>query len=379
MKKNIRMIYITEFLLLFLIIIFYLLTNVISSNLKSYLAITFLLVILIPNAIFFGIKNTKNYYSGYILRIVLTVLMISGIVLYLLGIVLGFNHGYLINANNIIYSIIPIIVIVVISEYLRYIIVKHSYTNIKAVVVFTLLLSCFQILLELNPRVLSTSYDRFVFICTIVMPIVAENFLCSYLVYHSDVSSSILFKLIVELYMYVIPIVPDLGHYIYAASKVIIPYIIFYIVNKNLLQQEESKRTFADNNKRILIIPVVIFAIVLVILVSGIFKYKLIAVASNSMADIFYRGDAVILEYTEPDEIEIGDILVFTYEGKVITHRVIGIEKVNSKLMFNTKGDANDSPDGFITSEDEVIGKVDYVIKYIGFPTLWANELFRKG
>ena len=363
MKKNIRMIYITEFLLLFLIIIFYLLTNVISSNLKSYLAITFLLVILIPNAIFFGIKNTKNYYSGYILRIVLTVLMISGIVLYLLGIVLGFNHGYLINA----------------SEYLRYIIVKHSYTNIKAVVVFTLLLSCFQILLELNPGVLTTSYDRFVFICTIVMPIVAENFLCSYLVYHSDVSSSILFKLIVELYMYVIPIVPDLGHYIYAASKVIIPYIIFYIVNKNLLQQEESKRTFADNNKRILIIPVVIFAIVLVILVSGIFKYKLIAVASNSMADIFYRGDAVILEYTEPDEIEIGDILVFTYEGKVITHRVIGIEKVNSKLMFNTKGDANDSPDGFITSEDEVIGKVDYVIKYIGFPTLWANELFRKG
>ena len=40
---------------------------------------------------------------------------------------------------------------------------------------------------------------------------------------------------------------------------------------------------------------------------------------------------------------------------------------------------ANALIDEFITSEDEVIGKVDYVIKYIGFPTLWANELFRKG
>ena len=378
MKKNIKMIYITEFLLLFLIIIFYLLTNVISSNLKSYLAITFLLIVFIPNAISFGIKNNKNYYSGYILRIVLTVLMISGIVLYLLGIILGFTHGYSFNFTNIIYSIIPTILIVIISEYLRFIVVKHSYGNIKAIIIFTLLLSCLQILLELNTGVLSTPFERFIFICTIVIPIVAENFLCSYLVYHADVSSSILFKLIVELYMYVIPIVTNLGNYIYASSKVIVPYIIFYIINKNLLQQEESKITFTENNKRVLIVPVIAFVIVLVTLVSGIFKYKLIAVASNSMADIFYRGDAVIVEYTEPENIKIGDVLVFKYEGRVITHRVIGIETVNSILMFNTKGDANDSPDGFITSENEVIGKVDYVIKYIGFPTLWANELFRK-
>ena len=78
MKKNIKAIYLTEIALLILIILFYMLTKVVSSNIKSYLAITFLLIILIINIILFKIDHTKSYYSGYIRRTIITVLMVSG-------------------------------------------------------------------------------------------------------------------------------------------------------------------------------------------------------------------------------------------------------------------------------------------------------------
>ena len=378
MKKNIKAIYMIELALLFLTIIFYMLTKVISSNLKSYLAITFLLIILTASMITFGRDENRDYYQNYIIRTIITILMISGISIYVLGILIGFTHGYRITMNSVLFSIIPLILITIISELIREILVKKSFSNKLAIIIITLLLASIQILVELNTGVLYTSYDKFVFISTVVIPIIAENLLCSYLVYRSNARSSILFKLVVELYMYIIPIVPNLGYYLYATVKIIVAFITFYVINKNLLQ-EENKSIVGKINRRIFTVPIVLVLIVLVALVAGIYRYKLIAVASNSMVSTFYRGDAVLIEYKKAEEIKVGDILAFYHGQIVVTHRVVGIKRVNDKLVFNTKGDANDSPDGYITKEEDVIGTVDYAIKYIGFPTVWINDMFRKG
>lgn len=377
MKKNIKAIYLTEVALLLLTIIFYLLTKVISSNVKGYLAITFLLIILIPNIFMFGFSNDKNYYSGYMIRVILTVLMSTGIIMYLLGLILGFTNGYYFSWNTFIYSILPLVGIILVSEALRYNVVKYAYGNKFLIIIFTVTLAIFQILTETNYGVLGTTYEKFIYVSTVVFPIIADAFLCTYFVYKGNMTDSILFRFIAELYMYILPIVPNLGYYLYASFKIIVPYIIFYIINKNLLQVENQK-IFVKATRTIYAVPVLIIGIILIVLVSGIWKYKLIAVATNSMNDVFYRGDAVLLEYKKPDEIEIGDVLAFYHDKAIITHRVIGIESRNDKRYFNTKGDANKSSDGYITSEEDVIGKVSYVIKYIGFPTVWTKELIER-
>ena len=73
-----------------------------------------------------------------------------------------------------------------------------------------------------------------------------------------------------------------------------------------------------------------------------------------------------------------GDILVFRHDSIIVTHRIVDIKKKNDTYYFTTKGDNNEDVDGYTSTSDQVIGKVDYVIKYIGFPTILVNELFER-
>ena len=72
------------------------------------------------------------------------------------------------------------------------------------------------------------------------------------------------------------------------------------------------------------------------------------------------------------------DILVFNKDGVIITHRVVSIDKRNNVMYFTTRGDNNDEADAFETPDSQVLGRVVMVGKYIGFPTLWINEIFNR-
>ena len=101
MKKNIKVIYWIEVALLVVNLIFYLSNKVIPSEYNKYLVITFLLFMIIPLRMFFGKQKDSSYYTGYTIRTVVTVLMIIGIIIYLLGLLLGFTKGYAYTFNNL--------------------------------------------------------------------------------------------------------------------------------------------------------------------------------------------------------------------------------------------------------------------------------------
>ena len=94
------------------------------------------------------------------------------------------------------------------------------------------------------------------------------------------------------------------------------------------------------------------------------------------MNPIYYRGDAVIYEKVNVGEIKEGDILVFTKNSSIITHRVIKVIDDNDNLKFQTKGDNNENVDFDYTDENQVLGIVKYIVKYVGLPTIWFNETF---
>ena len=145
-----------------------------------------------------------------------------------------------------------------------------------------------------------------------------------------------------------------------------------------MVEDEKSKKIITNDTLKLFSIPIILFLIVLVILVSGIFNNRLIAIASGSMNPTYNRGDAVLVEYIKPSELRKGDILVFQHENIIITHRIVDIKKKKGIYYYTTKGDANNSPDSFISTSENVIGKVDYVVKYIGYPTVLINELFER-
>ena len=97
MKANTKVIYISEAILLTYIILFIRYINRIPSYLKIVSAIVVLTFMLFILLFFFGYKKRVNYLRASGARIVTASLMTYMLIIYSLGIVLGFNRGYLTN------------------------------------------------------------------------------------------------------------------------------------------------------------------------------------------------------------------------------------------------------------------------------------------
>ena len=102
----------------------------------------------------------------------------------------------------------------------------------------------------------------------------------------------------------------------------------------------------------------------------------MIAIGSDSMNPIYYRGDAVIYKKVKPDEVKEKDILVFKNSGAIITHRVKKVVLDGNQIYFQTKGDNNEKADDELVNSNDIYGVVQYVVKYVGYPTILLQELF---
>ncbi len=104
----------------------------------------------------------------------------------------------------------------------------------------------------------------------------------------------------------------------------------------------------------------------------SIFNFRMFTVVSGSMKPKYDIGDVLVAKEIEPEDIKVGDDISYqgtvnSFKDKVVTHQVVGIEKVDGKYYFRTKGLANLVEDP-IVSEDQVYGKVickSFIISFI--------------
>lgn len=95
------------------------------------------------------------------------------------------------------------------------------------------------------------------------------------------------------------------------------------------------------------------------------FNFRMFTVVSQSMTPKYDIGDVLISKETEPSKIQEGDVISYLgnagdFSGKVITHRVVGVEKrPDGKYYYRTKGDANIVEDP-IVMEEQLYGVVVY-------------------
>lgn len=99
---------------------------------------------------------------------------------------------------------------------------------------------------------------------------------------------------------------------------------------------------------------------------------RMFSVATGSMIPVYEVGDILVSKEVEPEEIQIGDDIVYmgekgSFNGKTVTHRVQSIEKQeegNYKII--TKGIANNIEDPEI-DQTQVYGKIIYKIHILSF------------
>ncbi len=89
--------------------------------------------------------------------------------------------------------------------------------------------------------------------------------------------------------------------------------------------------------------------------------YTIISGSMEPNVDIY---DVVIAVDQDVSKIKVGDIITFisTWEvnfGYTVTHRVVGIAKTeNGEIQLTTKGDNNQSADGGVVTQKNLVGKV---------------------
>ncbi len=99
------------------------------------------------------------------------------------------------------------------------------------------------------------------------------------------------------------------------------------------------------------------------------FGWRIDFLASGSMEPQLKVGDLIVTRPVEPKAIVVGDIIAFyptDLHENLVSHRVIGIEK-NPALSFQTKGDANETSDPFIIPARNLVGRVSFHTRYLGY------------
>lgn len=92
-------------------------------------------------------------------------------------------------------------------------------------------------------------------------------------------------------------------------------------------------------------------------------------ILSGSMAPDIAVGSIVV---SVPQQFyTVGEVITFKETGNdtVVTHRIAEVVEsaYYAPRQYRTKGDANNSVDPFIVSQNQIIGKVEFALPYLGY------------
>lgn len=384
MKRKNVIIYFSELLLLIYIIIFKIL---ILKNIPNYVdVINFLFLGTICFSLYklLGLKKKRaslNYNAGQLIIITLIIYYIS---IYLFGLFFGFlKNTYSLTLISIFKNVFGAAVFCLLKEIYRFLIIsKGNSKNMFSSFIATLLLAILDIIMEINGYNLSTNIGIFEAVEALIIPKIALSFFLSYISYNFDYKLSILFLFIFDLPKYFLPLIPDLGMYISSIVTLVLIFVLYYQLSIEKEKYERQIKTNKKHKNKYKILIIILPLLVLVGLVSGLFRYHLFAIGSNSMLPYFAKGDAALIKKLNDDEytkLKNGDVVAFYFNDQIIVHRIISIVENDNVFSIKTKGDNNEEVDAWTVSNDMIYGKVIFVIPYIGLPSVELSELMSKG
>lgn len=346
----------------------------------SLILVPFLILMVVLTG--FEKENFRNK-KDVLLNIIICI-FIYYFLTYLLGLFTGFiKTSYSLSIINIIKNIFPVILLIIISELLRYEFFTKSKGNIPCFIIGYILFILIDVNLLIHMYDVTSYLGLTKMICLVVFPSITKNIFLIYLTCKVGYTNAIVYRLLTDLSIYLLPLFPDFGEYINVLLKTALPIVIMLKTNNmfDYFELRKIKTSRYNNRKLILYSGITALLLIVVTLTSGLFTYQALTIGSSSMSPKIQKGDIVILRKVKKAEINTikkGDVLVHNHDNKIIVHRVVEILNINGKFNYITKGDNNDTKDAWVIKENEVIGIVKFKIKYLGMPTVALNELLNK-
>ncbi len=101
--------------------------------------------------------------------------------------------------------------------------------------------------------------------------------------------------------------------------------------------------------------------------------YRLLVVQSGSMEPSIGVSSIVLTKPTSDFVSPVnepmfsnGDVITFKNGSSLVSHRAVAVKKESGQFLYQTKGDANKSPDSSLVAEKKVVGKVIAIAPGVG-------------
>lgn len=365
--------------IIYLILIFYVcLVNMFNIGKNTFFVyfgnLIIWIIISIITFAFVGFNSRiKDKYGKIQTLFILSIIYI--IIYFLLGLFFGFEYSpYSRKIFALISNFFNFVFIVCLQEYIRCSLINFNSKTATKVIV-TLIF----IFININFNEFTESFESyeilFKYLFGDFLPLIVQQSLFTYLASGCGFKALLTYRIPLQIVIILSPIFPKLDWFILSTFNLIYCFIVFYVINNEYFS--EYKRN--EKRRNVFYFPILILMIVLICFVIGAFKYKPVAIMSDSMKPKFQRGDIVIVSDIEQKmvgNLKIGDIIVYRLDNSRVIHRIAEIKEYNGELFFITKGDNNATVDKNYVATDQVLGIVKMVVPKVGYPTVWLSELF---
>lgn len=96
----------------------------------------------------------------------------------------------------------------------------------------------------------------------------------------------------------------------------------------------------------------------------SIFGFRVLRVLTDSMSPVFESGSIILIQNTDTDALETGDIITFSSSDPELnnaynTHRIYDVieDTESGERLFFTKGDNNQWEDDYEVEENQIVGR----------------------
>jgi len=381
MKRDKIKLYFLELLLLIILFVALIVSNNTSYILLALLLTAYMVIVKVS----LKKKNTLSIYKKQVTFLMVGFALIYLGLFYLLGFIINdfVRQPLIFSLAVLLKIIIPIAIIIISSEIMRY-----AFLSQKAIVrIFKKEIDLSKVITFINmvlvDLIIYTSvynlanYDDFITtIGFILFASVSCNLFYNYVSNRYGILGIIGYRMITVLYVYIIPVMPNVYVYFKSFVRMLYPYIMYLVLEKTY-SKTDFVVSYSERKKNFIGISVLVVVMtVITMLISCQFSYGVLVTGSGSMKGALDIGDAVVFQKYDDQNIKTGQIIIFEKNGLNIMHRVIDKKDVNGQIRYYTKGDANKEMDsGFITN-DEIVGVTLFRIRYVGYPTIWLRRMF---
>lgn len=362
--------------------VFFRLSSTVPSEVFLYIiqpvaAILIALVALVPGR---TLRDRIRHKNDKTLTII-SLLAIWFVVYFLSGLLLTYGRNSLVSGvSSVLLNIYAFGLTAFTIEYVRRtILLLVGRKHIKWIAAFIVIVFALQQMNISQLFVNSSLEDMIKIIVAEVLPAIASSMLLTYLAFTCGFGAQLAYRLGVVAIMIIPPIIPKYDWYLIGVTSILVAVAIYIVMDQTAQGAQPHNRARTYRRSKQAYNGMFFLSMVgLVLLMTGFFTYKPIAIMSNSMKPVFSKGSMVIVQkINDPLDISIGDIVQYQSDGIMITHRVIDIENTandSDERVFITQGDNSPSKDKPVR-QSQIIGTVRSSIPYVGYPTVWLREL----